>query len=284
MTKLLETNLQSRILTDKEIEVINKKLSGKKLSQQDSNYLSRYVRPKLSEISTMDAKTLLSKLKYHQKASSIENTIKKVILNCLEHVKAIILYGSAVQTNYEEYNDIDILIVTKNKEGNLGDKAKKINELKKELDKFGIVSDIEIYDEKTIQDASLHNPSIIYQLESHKIIYGKLQLSNKRKEVYNIDLNMKLDWSDIEDIEPEGIDIYKAIRNIFLVRLIMNKIVDNKKLKEALNDEMGKNLILKLKNNQESKAERQIALNYLKELSEITRNEIKGGLWEKIEL
>ena len=95
---------------------------------------------------------------------------------------------------------------------------------------------------------------------------------------------MKLDWSDIEDIEPEGIDIYKALRNVILVRLILNKIVDNRKLKESLNDEIGKNLIEKLRNNQESKIERKIALNYLKELSEKTRKEIKGDLWEKIEL
>ena len=275
----------SLVLTNKEIEVINKKISGKKLSQQDSNYLSRYVRPKLREISLIDAKTLLSKLEYCQKAQAIENKIKETILKYLENVSAIILYGSAIQTNYQEYNDIDILIVTKSKiSKNLRDKAKKTKELKKELDKSGINSDIEIYNKKTIKNACLHNPSIIYQLKDSKIIYGKLKLPDKKKEVYNIDLKMKLDWSNIEDIEPEGIDIYKALRNVILIRLILNKVVDNRKLKESLNDEIGKNLVEKLKNNQESKIERHIAINYLKELSEITRKEIKGGLWEKIEL
>jgi predicted nucleotidyltransferase len=275
----------SLILTRKEIEVINKKLLGKKLSQQDSNYLSRYVRPKLREISSIDAKTLLGKLQYSQKSISIENRIKTIILKCLENVSAVILYGSAIQNNYSDYNDIDILIVIKSKIfRNLGDKAKKTKELKKELDKSGINSDIEIYDKKTIKNACLHNPSLIYQLKDHKVIYGQLKLPDKKKEVYNIDLKMKLDWSDIEDIEPEGIDIYKALRNIILVRLILNKIVDNNKLKESLNDEIGKNLIEKLKNNKESKIEKRLALNYLKELSEITRKEIKGGLWEKIEL
>lgn len=275
----------SLVLTAKEIEVINKKLLGKKLSQQDSNYLSRYVRPKLREISLIDAKTLLSKLQYNQRSISIENRIKETIIKYLEKVSAVILYGSAIQNNYSDYNDIDILIVTKSKiSGNLGDKAKKIKELKKELCKSGINSDIEIYDKKTIRNACLHNPSVIYQLKDHKVIYGNLKLPDKKKEVYNIDLKMKLDWSNIEDIEPEGIDIYKALRNVILVRLILNKIVDNRKLKESLNDEIGKNLIEKLKNNQESKTERRIALNYLKELSEITRKEIKGDLWEKIEL
>jgi predicted nucleotidyltransferase len=274
----------SLVLTTREIEVIGKKLLGKKLNQQDSNYLSRYVRPKLREISMIDAKTLLNHLEYCQKASSIENKIKKTLLKCLKNISAIILYGSAIQSNYQEYNDMDILIVAKSNIQNIGDKARKIKELKKELDKSGINADIEIYDKKTIKNASLHNPSLIYQLKDHKVIYGRLKLHDKKKEVYNIDLKMKLDWSDIEDIEPEGIDIYKALRNVILVRMILNKIVDNKKLKESLNDEVGKNLIEKLKNNQESKTERQIALNYLKELSEITRKEIKGDLWEKIEL
>ena len=273
----------SLILTKKEIEVINKRLRNEKPTQQDSNYLSRYIRPKLREISSIDSLSLLNKLEYNQKAKSIEMRIKKTILKSMENIIAIILYGSAIQTNYREYNDIDILITAKNKIS-LGDKAKKINELKKALEKQGINADIEVYSQETINYASLHNPSLIYQLKDHKVIYGKLRLPDKKKEIYNIDLKMKLDWSDIEDIEPEGIDIYKALRNIILVRLILNKIVDNNKLKESLNDEIGKNLIEKLKNNKESKIEKKLALNYLKELSEITRKEIKGGLWEKIEL
>lgn len=283
---------ESLILTRHEREVIRKKLSGARITQQDSNCLSKNIRPKLREIISIDAKLLLDKLEYSQKAISIEKKIKKIILkemgkgkkNQKSPVNSIIIYGSAIQNNYKDYNDIDILIVTKSKIAeNLGDKAKIIKELKKELDKHGINSDIEIYDRKTIENAYLHNPSVIYQLKDCKIIYGNLKLPDKKKEVYNIDLKMKLDWSDIEDIEPEGIDIYKALRNVILVRLILNRIVDNRKLKESLNDEIGKNLIDKLKNNKESKAERRIALNYLKELSEITRNEIKGGLWEKIE-
>lgn len=276
--------IKSSIFTRKELEVMNKKISNKKLSQVDSNYLSKFIRPKLKEMASINAELILDKIEYRQKIKSIEERIRRVILESTKDVKSIILYGSAIQTNYKEYNDIDILIVTERKIGGLGDKAKKIKELKKELDKSGINSDIEIYDKKTIENACLHNPSLIYQLKDHKSIYGRLKLPDKKKEVYNIDLHMKLDWSDIEDIEPEGVDIYKALRNIILVRLILNKIVDNRKLKESLNDEIGKNLIEKLKNNKESKIERKIALNYLKEMSELTRKEIKGGLWEKIEL
>jgi predicted nucleotidyltransferase len=205
------------------------------------------------------------KLEYNQKSMSIENNIKETILKEVREVSAIIIYGSAIQTNYSQYNDIDILIVTRTKTyDKIGDKAKKIKELKKILDKAKINSDIEIYDDKTILDSYNRNPTLIYQLKDHKIIYGDIKLPDKKKEVYNIDLKMKLDWSDIEDIEPEGRDIYKALRNVILVRLILNGIVDNKKLKESLNDEVGKSLIEKLKNNLESKEERKIALYYLK--------------------
>ena len=123
---------------------------------------------------------------------------------------------------------------------------------------------------------------MIYQLKDHKVIYGSLKLK-KKAEVYRIDLKMKLDWSYLED-NPEGIEIYKALRNTLLVLLLLNKIVDNSKLKESLNAEIGKNLIERLKNNQESKLDRKIALIHLKYLLEKAEKEVKGELWEKIEL
>ena len=61
------------ILTKKELEVINKKITGEKLTQQDSNYLSRYIRPKLKKISQIEAKKLLNLISYNQKKNSIEN-------------------------------------------------------------------------------------------------------------------------------------------------------------------------------------------------------------------
>ena len=124
---------ESLILTKRELDVINKKLRGDRLTQQDSNYLSKYVRPKLHEISSIDAATLISKLKYNQRSIAIENKIEHAIVKNIgrDNLQSIILYGSAIQTNYGAYNDIDILIVTKEKVfKNLGDKAKKISELK----------------------------------------------------------------------------------------------------------------------------------------------------------
>ena len=109
-----------------------------------------------------------------------------------------------------------------------------------------------------------------------------MNLKNKI-ELYNIDLKMKLDWSNLED-NPKGIEIYKALRNVILVRLLLNRIVDNKKLKESLNEEIGKNLLERLKNNQESNFDRKTDLGYLNILLDQTEKEIGDELWEKIKL
>jgi len=274
--------IKSNIFTKKELEVIDKKMKNKKLTQVDSNYLTRFIRPKLKEITLIDSKFLLDKMEYNQKIKSIEGKARKIILRSIKDVQAIVIYGSAIQTNYKEYNDIDILIVTKNKISPIKEKYRKIIEIKKILSKYHIKADIGIYDKKTIEKNYSHSPSLIYQLKDKKIIYGKLNLKNKI-ELYNIDLKMKLDWSNLED-NPEGIEIYKALRNVILVRLLLNKIVDNRKLRESLNEEIGKNLLERLKNNQESNVDKKIALSYLNTLLEQTEKEIGDELWEKIEL
>ena len=273
--------IKSNIFTNKELEVVDKKMKNKKLTQVDSNYLTRFIRPKLKEMVSIDSKFLLDKMEYNQKIKSIEERIKKSIFRSIKDVQAIILYGSAIQTNYKEYNDIDILIAIKNKI-NFKEKYRKIIEIKKILNKYNIKADLEIYNKKTIETSYSHSPSLIYQLKDKKIIYGKLNLKNKI-EMYNIDLKMKLDWSNLED-NPKGIEIYKALRNVILVRLLLNRIVDNKKLKESLNEEIGKNLLERLKNNQESNFDRKTALGYLNILLDQTEKGIGNELWEKIKL
>ena len=275
------------ILTKHEIKVINKKLEGKRISQQDSNYLSKYVRPKLRAIQEIDAEDLLNKLEYNQKAKAIEQKIKKLLLEKLEEVEAIVLYGSVVQNNYKNYHDIDVLVIIKKRFWKkLGEKYKKIVEIKKEIRKikeYGINLDLEIYDKKTFYDSYPYNISLIYQLKDNKVIYGRLKLP-KKLNLHKIDFQMKLDWSELEDIQSEGVDIYRALRNAILVKLLLNKIIDNKKLKQSLNKELGENLVNKLKNNTENKFEKKIALYYLGELLNKLRERLKGELWEKIEL
>ena len=259
-------------------------MNNKRLNQTDSIYLNRFIRPKLREMISIDAKFLLDKMEYNQKIKSIENKIKKVILKNLKEVDAIVLHGSAIQDNYKDYNDIDIIVATKRKIYKVeADKWRKIEDLKNILKKNGIAVDIQILSKKALEYNSTRNPNLIYQLKDHKVIYGKLKVP-KKIEVYNADLHMKLDWSDIYHPRPNGEEIYIALRNTILVRLLLNGVVDNKKLKESLYDELGKKLIERLKNNQEFKIDRKIALFYLKYLVEKTRKEIGGKLWEKIEL
>jgi predicted nucleotidyltransferase len=272
------------ILTNKENKIIKKKLSNKKLSQLERNRLSRSIRPKLREISLIDSKSILEKIDYNPKIISIENKIIKVIKNNIQQVDSIILYGSVIQNNYHEYNDIDIIIATKSKVYNREiDKSKKIKEIKNILEKDNIISDVAIISKENLIKSYNNSPTLIYELKDSKIIYGKIKIPNKI-ELYNIDLHMKLDWSKLPNIKPTGKEVYSALRNTILVRLLLNKIIDNSKLKESLYDELGKMLIERLKNNNQSDEELKYSINYLNKLTKNTRKEIKGGLWEKIEL
>ena len=148
------------------------------------------------------------------------------------------------------------------------------------LKKNKIVSDIEIISKKNLLKSYKNSPTLIYQLKDHKTIYGKIKIPDEI-ELYNIDLRMKLDWSYVDDTK-NGNEIYRALRNTLLVRLLLHNIVDNSELKTTLHNILGKESIERLKNNQSTYAERKIALKYLKLLIEDTRQQIKGGLWEKI--
>ena len=59
------------------------------------------------------------------------------------------------------------------------------------------------------------------------------------------------------------------------------EIIDNKKLHESINMEIGENLIKKLKENRESKEERKLIKYYLKNLIKETYKMLEGDLWEK---
>jgi|SRR3989344_36849 len=275
------------LLTKIENKVLNKRLKNKKLSQIESNYLSRSIRPKLrslEKLKEVNVGLILKRIEYNQKGLAIENKIKRLIIGIVKELDAIILYGSAIQTNYHSYNDVDVLIITKKKLWKtLKEKYLLIKTIKKKAKDINLHLDVQIMEKAGFYTQYPSSPSLIYQLKDSKKIYGRIEVPDQIM-LHNIDLKMKLDWSDIEDIEPKGVEIYQATRNVILVRLLLSKIIDNQKLNEYMNNEIGRNLIEKLKNNKESKIERRIALNYLRELSEKTRQEIKGDLWERIEL
>jgi len=274
--------IKDSILTNRELEVIRKKLQNKRLNQQDSNYLSKYVRTKLRKIAEIEPEYLLKRLEYNQKAIPIEDKIKKIILKDLMDVEAIVLYGSAIQTSYERYNDIDVLVLTKAKRWNtIHEKYKIIDRLEQNAKKESLKLDIQIIEKRVFDYQYPTNISLIYQLKDHKVIYGKIKLPEKL-EISKINLRMKTDWSEIVDENSEGNEIYHAIRNILLVRLLLKKTINNYLLQKELINQIGINLLNRLKENEASKIEKFVALNYLKKLVDVTNKEILESKWEKI--
>ena len=64
----------------------------------------------------------------------------------------------------------------------------------------------------------------------------------------------------------------------------MNKKIDNYELRKNLINVLGDDLIAKLKNNQASKPEKKLALNYLNLMVNYLETELKKKKWEKIEI
>lgn len=276
--------IKNKILTKKAFKIINKRLSHKKLTQQDSNYLSRFVRPKLRAIALINAEYLLKKLNYNPKAPSIERKIKNLILNNVNKVDSIIICGSAIQNNYENYRDIDVIVATKDRiTKNLKENNALISKIEEEGRKENIELDIQIYSKKAILSQYSHNPSLIYQLKDYKVIYGNLILPSKIS-LSNLDLKMKLDWSEGLDSYSETNEIYLAIRNAMLILLLMNKTIDNYKLNQNLITLLGFDLFNKLKDNRASKIEKKLVLTYLNLLTKYLEDELNKPKWERIEI
>ena len=274
--------IKQSILTNMEKQVINKRLNNEKLTKQDSYYLSKSIRPKLKQIEELSNKNLLQRVQYNPKAKVIEKNVSKFLLKEVKGIKAIILYGSIVQTNYSKYNDIDVLIITKDKMWeNNWKKDDIINDLDDKAKKIVLKLDIQILDIKTFLEIYNSNPSLIYQMKDSKVIYGKIEMP-KKIELPKIALKMKLDWSDLDSINPSGEEIYNCIRNTLLVRLILTKIIDNFYLSNYLIEELGKNLIRNLRENKASKTEKKMAIDYLNKINEETLKEINNATWEKI--
>ncbi|MBS3121662.1 hypothetical protein J4434_02145 [Candidatus Woesearchaeota archaeon] len=272
---------QSLLLTNREIITINKKLGNKKLTQQDSNYLSRFVRPKLKEMTQLDAELLLNQLEYNQQNVSIEKKIIYLILKNIKFVSSITIYGSAIYTNYTDYKDIDVLVVVKKASWKkLGEKlllAKKIEK------KTKLKLDIKIYTEYFIYHSYSNNISLIYELASSKTIYGIIKHPNKIL-ISSLYLKMQTDYSVmvLDNIAEFGLthisarDIYSAIRNLIIIKLIIYKIVDNCRLNKIMCEDLGKNILTKLRSNNVSLRIKEIAHLYLEELYMETMKKIEN--------
>lgn len=270
------------ILTARENKIIKKKIKGSSLTQNESNILSKSIRPKLREMNNINSEEILKKLEYNQKGMSIEDKIKRIILDIAPQVDSITLCGSAVQNNYSNYNDVDIIVATKKF---LTKKQKRwaIKNIENAGKKENLILDIQIYSKKSILEQYPSNPSLIYQLKDSKIIYGNLKISNKIN-LSSLNLKMKLDWSEGLNINSKASEMYYAIRNAMLILLLMDKKVDNYKLKINLRNLLGNDLISKLRNNQASKLEKKLVLSCLNLFINYLEIELKKPKWEKIEI
>jgi len=278
------------ILTNRELGVIGKRLKNERLNQQDSNYLSRYVRPKLREIANIDSRMLLKKLEYNQKIPAIEKYIKDLVLKNVKYVSSITIFGSAIYNNYEGNNDIDVLVVVKKKIWKrLGEKFL----LEKKIEKNSKLKlDIKIYTQEFVYYSYSSNVTLIYELKDSKTIYGILKYK-KDMHISKLYLKMHSDYSELVlvDIKDNGLSyvtaksLYGAIRNLWVIRLIMDGVVDNIKLNQMLEAELGKNMVDKLKNNTKIMPIKQIAYTYLKWLygnTLILIGKLKGDIiWER---
>ena len=212
----------------------------------------------------------------------MEKRIINVILKKIKNVSSITIYGSVIQNNYKDYNDVDVLVITNKKYWKkLSEKYMIILKLKQKLKRY-LNLDLQLYDLKNFNKSYQSNISLVYQLKDSKTIYGKLKLKKKIK-IPKLDIRMKLDYSVVDD-DDKGIEIYKAIRNVILINLILNKIIDNKMLIDSINNDVGSNLSKKLKSNKESIIERKIALLYLKKALKLALKKINKSKWEKIVL
>ncbi|MBI2452228.1 hypothetical protein HYV50_04105 [Candidatus Pacearchaeota archaeon] len=276
--------IENRILNNKALGIINKKLRNEKITQQDSNYLSRFIRPKLRDAISINAETLLKKLEYNPKTKPMEKKIKNIILEKISKVDLIIICGSAIQTSYKEYNDIDIIVATKSTSTkSWKEKRELIRSVEEIAKKQNLNLDIQIYSKDSILSQYSHNPSLIYQLKDSKIVYGKLKIP-KKINLSSLDLKMKLDWSGGLDIYSEASAIYYAIRNAMLVLLLINRKIDNYQLRQNLINILGEDLFIRLKNNQASKIEKKLTINYLNLLIKYLEEELNKPKWEKIEI
>lgn len=273
-----------KILTTREKEIINKKMKGISLTQNESNILSRFVRPKLREISKINANAILNKIEYNQKVKSIEKKIKKLILKDIPGVDSITICGSAVQNNYKDYKDIDIIVATKKAlTKSQKEKREMIQKVEKAGRKENLNLDIQAYSRSSILRQYSHNPSLIYQLKDSKTIHGKLEIPDKIN-LSSLDLRMKLDWSEGLDISSGTDEIYYALRNAVLVMLLMNRKVDNYELKKNMINILGADLPAKLRSNQATKLEKKLALNYLNLFVNHLETELKNPKWEKVKI
>ncbi|MBI2136798.1 nucleotidyltransferase domain-containing protein [Candidatus Woesearchaeota archaeon] len=272
MMQSLKTELKP-ILSNKEIEVVVKRLSNKHLTQTESNYMSRSIKPKLKAAKIAANSGILPLLDYRRKKHERqENILKRKIIDAirkditLTDVKAIIIFGSYVRNCHAAYRDIDIMIVLNRR---LWKTAWERNEIKKRIEnECEIPIDVQLIDYNALKRAFSYSPLFQTELENHRTIYGSITL---KKEIIIDNRHLYINLLDTEIIIELGKSIeskyiYNAIRMCLSIELFLKKEINNMLIIKTIEENIGKITAESLMNNTANKLQKEIGLKYLKYL------------------
>lgn len=268
----------SPILSPKEIQTILKRLKNKPITQTESNYLSRSIRPKLQAAEQATQLNILSKLDYKRKKyQRNDQELKKQILNAIpkniqKQIKAIILYGSYLTTNHTNYKDIDLLIILKKK---LWSNLKEKSKLKQKIESNTQPPlDITITTEKSLKEHMPYNPILQSQMQTHKIIHGNITLpkTKKRNKPYLYQLAAEIEAIKGMNKIMTARELYHAIRTSIAIIIYLKGNVNNDKIERNMKNILGKEVIKGLRQGKLTKLQRKITIIYLKQLYQRLEN------------
>ncbi|MBI4148884.1 nucleotidyltransferase domain-containing protein [Candidatus Woesearchaeota archaeon] len=266
----LRTRLEP-ILSNKEIEVVLKRLQNKHITQTESNYLSRSVRPKLRSAEFAASSGLLSLLGYRRKKYERndrllrEKVVKSVGAN-IKDVQAIILFGSYVRNGHTDYRDIDVMIVVRKKlwKG-LAEKRRLEANIERGIDAR---TDINLVDYGELRNILPYSPLLQTELEDHKLIYGDIALKEKviidRAYLYRKLLETEYVLELGRKIRPRY--VYNAMRNCLSIKLFLKGVIGNKQIIKTIEDNIGRSTAESLMEDKSDSLQRDIALKYLEYL------------------
>lgn len=266
----LKTELEP-ILSKKEIEVVIKRLNNKHLTQTESNYMSRSIRPKLKAARFAANSDILSMLDYRRnKYERQEKELTRMIIESMKpiihDVKAIMLFGSYVRNKHTQYRDIDVMVAVKKK---LWKNEYEKNKIKKEAEKRCCLKlDIQMMEAKWLRKAYPYSSALQTELQEYETIYGRITLPKNRiinkqylyRELLHVDIIIEMNKS------LEAKYTYNALRTALAIQLFLDKKVDNRLIIKTIENNIGGITANALQNNTANKIQREMALRYLKYL------------------
>lgn len=260
-----------KILSNREIDVIVKRLANKSISRVESNYLSRSIRPKLRAAEIASSLKLLSLLDYRRKKYEREKKIlkKKIISSVKKHIsiknlKAIVLYGSYIRNKHSNYRDIDVMILLKNKIWkSSAEKSKIQNNIVAEC---SLKLDVQLIVYRELAEGFPYSPILQTELEEYQVIYGKLYLDKARiidkeyllSRLLEVEYVLEL-WKKINSKY-----IYGALRSCLAIELFLEGKISNELIIRKIRENIGEITADSLIESRADILQKEIGFRYLK--------------------